>query len=193
MRLLFIHMLTNDCIAAPTAIWNTFKNSLSQDFQISNGGNWNLAFSSALLDIAENLREHGKCPEDYGLPQPEYSGSEVIAEIQRWSSQTPRLLSLAQNALVLFNAKQLEIFHVVWNAIQQNQPLCLFIDGKARGGKTFLVNTLCSVVRGHQKIILATVTSGFAAQLYPGGRTTHSTFKVCNLFHRLISINDQHQ
>jgi len=178
MRLLFIHMLTNECIRVPATIWEKFKNALSEDFKVYNGGNWALAYSSALLDIAENLREHGKSPEHYGLPQAEYSGSEVFAEIQRWAPQIPQLLSDAEYALTLFNPEQLQVFQVVWDAVQQSRPLCIFVDGRAGRGKTFLVNALCSAVRGHQKIVLATASSGFAAQLYPGGRTTHSTFKV---------------
>ena len=177
-QLLFIHMLTNSCIATPASIWAKFQESLSEDFQVDNGGNWTLAFSSALLDIAEGLQEYGKSPDDYGLPQPEYAGDEVIAEVQRWSTQIPQLLSMATQALTMFNSEQLTIFNVVWDAIQRDQPMCLFIDGKAGRGKTFLVNALCSQVRGHQKIVLAMATSAFAAQLYPGGRTAHSTFKV---------------
>jgi len=119
-----------------------------------------------------------KEPQDYGLPQPDYVGNEVIAEVQRWSSYIPQHLSTAAQALTLFNPEQLKIFEIVWNAVQQNQPLCVFIDGKAGRGKTYLVNALCSQVRGHEKIVLATATSAFAVQLYPGGRTTHSTFKV---------------
>ena len=179
MRLLLIHMLTNECITTPAAIWAKFQQALSEDFHVSNGGNWDLAFSSALLEIAGCLREYGKEPQDYGLPQPDYVGNEVIAEIQRWSSQIPQLLSAAEQALMLFNVEQLRIFEIVWNAVQQDQPLCIFIDGKAGRGKTYLVNSLCSQIRGHGKIVLATATSAFAAQLYPGGRTTHSTFKVC--------------
>ena len=55
----------------------------------------------------------------------------------------------------------------------------MFVDGKAGRGKTFLVNTLCAWVRAEGRIALPTATSAFAAQLYPGGRTTHSTFGVC--------------
>ena len=178
MRLLLIHMLTNECVTTPAAIWAKFQQPLSEDFHVSNGGNWNLAFSSALLEIAGRLREYGKEPQDYGLPQPDYTGNEVIAEVQRWLSHVPQLLSAAVQALTLFNTEQLDIFEIVWNAVQWNQPLCIFIDGKAGRGKTYLVNALCSQVRGHEKIVLATATSAFAAQLYPGGRTTHSTFKV---------------
>jgi hypothetical protein len=194
MRILFVHMLTNDCITSPVAIWEKFRNALSEDFHISNGRDWSLAFSSALLQISESLREHGKTPEGYGLPQPELPGNEVIAEIQRWSLQIHHHLSAAQYALTVFNTEQRNIFESVWAAIRQSQPICLFIDGKAGRGKTFLVNALCSQVRGHGGIVLATATSAFAAQLYPGGRTTHSTFKV-SYFHlqslckRLISIS----
>lgn len=179
LRLLLIHMLANSCITTPVAIWDKFQQPLSEDFYISNGGNWNLAYSSALVDIAGHLREYGREPKDYGLPQPSYIGNEVAAEIQRWSSDIHQLLTAAEQALALFNPEQTRIFEVVWDAVQQCQPLCIFIDGKAGRGKTFLVNALCSQARGHEKIVLATATSAFAAQLYPGGRTAHSTFKVC--------------
>lgn len=189
MRFLLIHMLTNDCITAPVIIWEKFKDALSEDFYLSNGRNRDLAYSSALLEIAGNLREYGKDPEEYGLPQPEHRGNEIIAELQRWSSQIPALLSVAQHALTSFNAEQHNIFQTIWSAIQLNQPLCVFIDGRAGRGKTFLVNALCSQVRGHGGIVLATATSAFAAQLYPGGRTTHSTFKVSNFpSHRLQTL-----
>jgi predicted ATPase len=59
-----------------------------------------------------------------------------------------------------------------------NTPLCLFVDGKAGRGKTMLVNTLCDKIRSLGKIVIPTATAAFAAQLYPGGRTTHSAFKV---------------
>lgn len=179
LRLLLIHMLANNCITAPVIIWDKFQQHLSEDFYISNGRNWNLAFSSALVEIAGHLREYGREPKDYGLPQPSYIGDEVAAEIQRWSSDIPQLLSAAEQALVLFNPEQKAIFEITWNAVRQQLPLCIFIDGKAGRGKTYLVNALCSQARGHEKIVLATATSAFAAQLYPGGRTAHSTFKVC--------------
>lgn len=169
MRLLFIHMLTNECIITPVAIWEKFQEPLSKDFYFSNGCDWNLAFSSTLSQIATHLQEYGKEPKDYGLPQPNNMGNEVVAEILRWASDIPQLLSEAEEALLLFNSEQRIIFEAVWNAVEQNLPLCLFIDGKASRGKTYLVNALCSQVRGHKKIVLATASSAFAAQLYPGG------------------------
>ncbi|KAK4386068.1 hypothetical protein Sango_2477400 [Sesamum angolense] len=45
-------------------------------------------------------------------------------------------------------------------------------------GKTFLYRTLLASFRNDGCIILATATSGIAANLLPGGRTTHSKFKI---------------
>ena len=186
IRYLYIHMLTNDCIPFPADIWQRFRNALSEDFYFSNGQNWDLAYSTALLEIAGNLREYGKDPQGYCLPHPENIGDEVVAEIQRWSSQIPSLLSMAEHALALFNTEQSLIFQTIWSAILFKQPLCAFVDGKAGRGKTFLVNALCSQVRGHGGIVLATASSAFAAQLYPGGRTTHSMFKASYFLFMLI-------
>ncbi|KAJ7903991.1 DNA helicase Pif1 like protein, partial [Mycena leptocephala] len=73
---------------------------------------------------------------------------------------------------------QLEVYNYALGAVMNGTPLCLFVDGKAGRGKTILVNTLCDKVRSLGKIVIPTATSAFAAQLYPGGRTTHSAFKV---------------
>ena len=181
LRLLFVHLLTNDCITSPLTIWEKFRDALSEDFYHLNSRDWLPVFSSALLQISTNLREYGKTPNDYGLPQLKPPGNEVVTEIQRWSSQVPQLLSEVRHALTIFTPEQRDIFELVCNAIESRYPLLLFVDGKAGRGKTFLVNALCSQVRGHTEIVLATATSGFAAQLYPGGRTTHSTFKASNI------------
>ncbi|KAH9940493.1 DNA helicase Pif1 like protein, partial [Epithele typhae] len=76
------------------------------------------------------------------------------------------------------NAEQHGIYTEVMDAVEGNRPLCAFVDGKAGRGKTFLVNTICSKLRSQGHVVLPTATSAFAAQLYAGGKTTHSVFKV---------------
>ena len=49
------------------------------------------------------------------------------------------------------------------------------MDDKAGTGKTTI---LCDAIQAFEKIIPPTATSAFAAQLYTGGRTTHSMLKV---------------
>ena len=68
----------------------------------------------------------------------------------------------------------LQVKQVVLNV----KPLSLFVNGKAGHKNFFLVNTLCAWVQAIRGITLPTATSASAAQLYPGGCTTHSTSGV---------------
>jgi DNA replication protein DnaC len=88
------------------------------------------------------------------------------------------LQTKADSAINMFNKGQSSIYSQILSAVEQNQPFCAFIDGKAGRGKTTLVVALCNKLRAMHKIVIPTATSAFAAQLYPGGRTTHSAFKV---------------
>jgi PIF1-like helicase len=90
----------------------------------------------------------------------------------------PHLLEQALQASESFNYKQHLITQQITHALSSNLPLLMFINSKAGRGKTFLVNILYNWVRGHGLIVLPTTTSAFAAQMYPGGQTTHSMFKV---------------
>ncbi|KAG2698816.1 hypothetical protein I3760_07G166000 [Carya illinoinensis] len=45
-------------------------------------------------------------------------------------------------------------------------------------GKTFLYKALLATVRSRKFVALATVSSGIAASILPGGRTAHSHFKI---------------
>ncbi|TFY73333.1 hypothetical protein EWM64_g10679 [Hericium alpestre] len=107
----------------------------------------------------------------------EHLSSEVQHELDRWQADAS-LSARAQAALDILNTEQQAIFDEVLANVRTSSPLLMFIDGKAGRGKTFLVNSLCDYLRAHNQIVLATATAAYAAQLYPGGRTTHSTFKV---------------
>ncbi|EKM58994.1 uncharacterized protein PHACADRAFT_67122, partial [Phanerochaete carnosa HHB-10118-sp] len=84
----------------------------------------------------------------------------------------------ANSAFAHLNTKQCAIFHTIVDAAMHKRQLLAFIDGKAGQGKTFLINAFCDYLCTQKVIVLPTATSGYAAQLYSGSRTTHSTFKV---------------
>jgi Cdc6-like AAA superfamily ATPase len=88
----------------------------------------------------------------------------------------------AENTVKIFKPQQLTIYDQILSAVLENRPLYAFVDGKAGRGKTTLVNTLCNKLRSLGRIVIPTATAAFAAQLYPGGRTTHSAFKVRSAF-----------
>lgn len=178
LRFLFIDLLVNDCCHAPLRLWDTFKFQLSQDFFLQNGHNLHLAENEALQEISHWLAMRGHALEEYGLPVPRTYSREVLCELQRWNAHPEGLAARADAAERQLNLEQAAVFNEVMDAVRNDRPLCLFIDGKAGRGKTFLVNAICDAVRSTGRIVIPTATSAFAAQLYPGGRTTHSAFKV---------------
>ena len=178
LRILFIHLLTNSCIDSPLQFWTEFQSKISEDFIIAAAGDPEEGCNKALKRLGLFLQGHGKRLEDYGLPEPLTRENEAEWELHRWSLQSGTLRQQVDVGVSAFNPEQRDIFLWVQEAVSNNEPLLMFIDGKAGRGKTFLVNTLCAWVRAEGKIALPTATSAFAAQLYPGGRTTHSTFGV---------------
>ena len=178
LRILFVHLLTNSCVGTPLQLWNDFREKISEDLIVDAAYNIEQGCNQALRALGSFLQSHGKVLGDYGLPQPVADENEVERELRHWSEQTTALRHQVNLSLSMFNNEQREIFVQIQYAILHNEPLLMFIDGKAGRGKTFLVNTLCAWVRSTARIVLPTATSAFAAQLYPGGRTTHSTFGV---------------
>ena len=178
LRLLFVHLLTNSCINTPLQFWNEFRPKISEDFILEAADDIERGCNEALKCLGSILQGHGKCLNDYGLPQPLTRDNEAEWELRRWLPQAGMLRQQVDVGLSVFNPEQRDIFLRVQRAISNNESLFMFVDGKAGRGKTFLVNTLCAWVRSIGRIALPTATSAFAAQLYPGGRTTHSTFGV---------------
>ncbi|OBZ77825.1 ATP-dependent DNA helicase PIF1, partial [Grifola frondosa] len=179
LRILFIHLLMNECIPTPLEFWELFADALSRDFTLQADNSTAAGKNHALGELGHYLEEYGKQLASFGLPQPLASfGHEVHHEVDCWASQLGSLQHRAWNATHQFNADQTEIFDHISSAIDAQRGLCAFVDGKAGRGKTFLIDALCCALRAQSKIVLATATSAFAAQIYDGGRTTHSTFKV---------------
>ncbi|KAG8977811.1 hypothetical protein FRB93_011534, partial [Tulasnella sp. JGI-2019a] len=175
---LFIHLLINDCCPNPLQLWNLFRDALSRDFYLQNGLNTPISYDLALADLARLLREYGKSLDEFGLPVPRTYSRELASEMARWNAHPDLLADRAAAAMQRFNHEQRAIFDRIMGAANANEPLCLFIDGKAGRGKTFLLNAICDALRSINKIVIPTTTSAFAAQLYPGGRTAHSAFKI---------------
>lgn len=115
---------------------------------------WEDFRQSLALDLI--LEEYGKTLGSYGLPNPEHHMRELIHEMQRWGRNQEELGERADAAVVRFNQGQRAIYDRVMAAVANDCADYLFVDGKAGTGKT------------------TTATSAFAAQLYPGGRTTHA-------------------
>ena len=178
LRVLFVHLLTNACVVTPLELWNEFRSKIAEDFALATPGDVEQGCNEALKQLESLLQSHGKHLDNYGLLQPLTHDNEVQWELCRWSPQARILQQEVDVATSAFNPEQQDIFSRVQHAILANEPLLMFVDGKAGRGKIFLLNTLCAWVRSTGRIALPTVTSAFATQLYPGGQTVHSTFGV---------------
>jgi uncharacterized radical SAM superfamily protein len=70
------------------------------------------------------------------------------------------------------------ILDSVTTAIYSCKPGLFFIEGPGGTGKTFIENLLLANVRSQDGVALAVASSGMAAILLKGGRTSHSRFKI---------------
>lgn len=175
---LFVDILINECTNTPLQLWLSFRDNFAENhFQRTQSQA--TSYDLTLEDIGRQLEEYGKTLHQYGLPSPIVTSTEVQHELERWAPHAGTMRVRARRSLALFNPDQRRIFDKVISAIHHNRPLLLFVDGKAGRGKTFLINTICDELRSQGKIVIPTATSAFAAQLYSGGRTAHSAFKVC--------------
>jgi hypothetical protein len=76
------------------------------------------------------------------------------------------------------NTKQMAAYKTIISTVNSPNGGVFFIDGPRGKGKTFLYRALLGTVRSRDKIAIATATSGVAASIMLGGRTTHSCIKI---------------
>nr|XP_023873461.1 ATP-dependent DNA helicase PIF2-like [Quercus suber] len=89
--------------------------------------------------------------------------------------------SLAVEHIELFNGLNFDqryIYDAVIDSILRNKGDFLFVYGHGGTGKTYLWKTFICRLRSEGKIVIAVASSGIAALLLPGGRTTHSRYQI---------------
>ncbi|XP_074374063.1 uncharacterized protein LOC141714443 [Apium graveolens] len=76
------------------------------------------------------------------------------------------------------NTEQLHVYASIIDSVENGKGGIFFVYGSGGCKKTFLWNTLCCKLRSVEKVVLHVASSGIAAMLLPGGRTTHSRFHI---------------
>ncbi|XP_075674908.1 ATP-dependent DNA helicase PIF1-like [Castanea sativa] len=104
----------------------------------------------------------------------DYPSTSVTTETHR----TNKLLNDLE-ALLLQHGKHITevAYETIMIVIDRKESMIFFVNGPGGTGKTFLYRTILATSRKAGHIAIATVTSSIAA-LLPGGRTTHSRFKI---------------
>lgn len=141
-----------------------------------------------LYHLGGCLEEYGKTLFDYGLPVLMSHGCEIEHELVQWNMNPSALAAEADATYNVLNNEQCIIYDTIMNAISHGQGLVAFMDGKAKRGKTTILNAVCWKAHSTRHIVLLTAIAAFAAQQYLGGCTTHSAFKVCKQLLPILPI-----
>ncbi|KAG4980637.1 hypothetical protein JHK82_033883 [Glycine max] len=71
-----------------------------------------------------------------------------------------------------------KIYNQIIQVVNKNEGDMFFLYGYRGTGKTFIWKTLADSLRADNKIVIMVASSSIASLLLPGGRTTHSKFKI---------------
>ena len=88
------------------------------------------------------------------------------------------MATLVDEQRAIFNPDQVAAFDAVLESVTNNQGYLFFIYATGGCGKIFLCNTIAAEVRRRDQVALCVASSGIAALLLDGGRTSHSCFKI---------------
>nr|GLL31365.1 uncharacterized protein LOC109154751 [Ipomoea trifida] len=179
LRTFFATLLIFCDISNPISLWMKYKTHMCQDL-LRTGLHTNAEAESLVLKMIANIvQEMGKKTKDFCLFDllesydfPERVINEILHEKNLPVSEADLL------AIHKLNACQRAAFKTITDAVLSNKPSAFFVDVPGGTGKTFLYRCLLAFVRSKGLIALATATSGIAASILPGGRTTHSRFKL---------------
>jgi hypothetical protein len=105
--------------------------------------------------------------------------SELSSEISAFQSHSAEMAAAVEHMIDGFNPKQLAVYHQFKAAVENPDDACLyFLDGKARRGKTFLMNCLVTSLRAQGAIVLVVGSTALSIIHYACGWTAHSTFGI---------------
>jgi hypothetical protein len=189
----------------PKHLFEEFQDELSEDFlhkmrepnvtEQQQQANREEARNLALQWFQQQLQDIGKSLDD-SLNTEEFQAWTNAPESARRGNPANRLIDnelaynreaearMALRAEKSFNKEQRELYDRVIECVEDAEKSdftnehVIFADAPGGTGKTFVNSAILSKLRSEGKIVLATASSGIAAQLMSGGRTAHSTFKI---------------
>ena len=138
-------------------------------------------FDDGLYLISLILADSGKILQDFELPNyvndwSRTAGNELIATELNYD----QIEQIAEHdvSLAQLNEGQRNAYSTILHSITNGSQSLHFVQGPVGTGKTFLYKVLCNYLQSNGKIVLCVAFSGTAALLLPGGRTSHSRFKI---------------
>ena len=170
----------------PTNALHLFETNLTdlmEDY-VGSGHDVEIAKNLTLKWIQDKLQLNNQSMEDLCLPVPDFQLINQLIEAQIATDndgdmQEKRLLG--QIMLAKLNEGQRAAFNEIMAStedVNNLHPRLFFLDGPGGTGKTFLYNTLITVLQGQGKSVVAVASTGIAATLLTDGTTYHSKYKL---------------
>ncbi|XP_074352823.1 uncharacterized protein LOC141691974 [Apium graveolens] len=191
IRQLFVHIMVNCKVSDLRDLWEKHWTYMVDDILLKQQkltGNRHLMLNEkqqqyyALAEIHTLLKTIGKSLKDFiQMPQPPNSYLDCNVNnliIEETSYKIAEMKKEFQHLFSTYNKEQLEVYSAVMKSVEKNERGVFFVYGSGGCGKTFLWRTLIFKLRSECKIVLPVASSGIDATLMPGGRTTHSRFKI---------------
>ncbi|XP_075636671.1 uncharacterized protein LOC142608899 [Castanea sativa] len=179
LRRLFATILVFCLPTGVRELWSEFYPYMVEDYPSTSVTTETHRTNKLLKDLGALLLQHGKHITEYDLPisTGECDNDSVVPRLIQDELTVPNVdeeLTLIEK----LNNNQRVAFEKIMTVIDCKESMIFFIDGLGGTGKTFLYRTILATLRKAGHIAIATATSGIAATLLPGGRTSHSRFKI---------------
>ncbi|PWZ13684.1 ATP-dependent DNA helicase PIF1 [Zea mays] len=178
LRRLFATILVYCEPSDVAVLWQKHLDFMSEDYQHRNPCKTHVE-QMVLIDIRNMLQSMGKDIKTFPLPPIMDAYDDAIGtarEVYKEEIIEPVAGDVALKDCL--NKEQSAAYDKIMSAVDTDQGGLFFVDGPGGTGKTYLYRVLLATLRSQGKIAVATVTSGVAASIMPGGRTAHSRFKI---------------
>ncbi|KAK7328215.1 hypothetical protein VNO77_22317 [Canavalia gladiata] len=160
------------------------------DLQLTDVETYNLA----LYEIQKLLERNNRTLSEYpSMPQPEiefvsdFNNRLIMDELQY---DKEKLASDHLSFLTKMTDEQMNIYNKIMESVDVGRSKIFFLYRYGGTRKTFLWKSISAGIRSKGDIVLTVASSGIAALLLPGGRTTHSrTFRDILRFSNPHSLN----
>jgi hypothetical protein len=184
---LFVTILAFGVPGEPRMLWDKYKVHICNDCKatLQRLGIVEPSFeqieSWALHSLQDALAKFSKTLDDFGLPTPsiafDWLETNRLLEVEH-DYNVEVLQAEVAMAIESLNDGQRAAYNGVIDVYAAHHAKVIFIDGPGGTGKTYTENLILNVVRSCGDIALVVASSGIAALLLSGGRTTHSYLKI---------------
>ena len=189
LRQLFASILLFCTPSFPNILWTQFRDFICDDLahriqtkhHIDNPSQ-DQVYDIGLYLLEGILKSSGKSLANFP-PMPEstldwdlHVGNSLITEQLDYNREHES--SMAATMVPQLNPEQRSAYDAILAAVISGSGGPFFLSGAGGTGKTFVYRVLCHTLRGMGRIVICVASSGIAALLLPGGRTSHSMLRI---------------